>query len=203
MPSDGVPPFLFSYAGFMGWNLFSGTITKVSGSLVGNAHLIAKVFFPRMVQPLSSVPSVLIDFAVALGMMAVLMGIYGVTPGWELALLPALIALVLFLATGIGLCMASLMVSYRDVAYVLPVALQILLYACPIAYSVASVPAHLRIWYELNPLVAVFVAMRWSLLGSGVMDWTMLGYAAGASLAVMLLGLFSFKRMERKFADVI
>jgi lipopolysaccharide transport system permease protein len=203
MPSDGLPYFLFSYAGLLGWNLFSSTVTKVSGSLVGNAHLISKVFFPRLVLPLSSVPSVLIDFAVAVAMMAVLMGMYGVAPGLELALFPALIGLLLLLATGIGLCLASLMVSYRDVAYVLPVALQILLYASPIAYSVAAVPQHLRVWFDLNPLAAILEAMRWSIFGRGAMDWTMLGYSAAVSVAVMLVGLFSFKRMERKFADVI
>ena len=203
MPSDGLPYFLFSYAGLMGWNLFSATVTKVSGSLVGNAHLIAKVFFPRMVLPLSSLPSVLIDFGVAVAMMAVLLVVYGVAPGWGLALLPVWIVILLLLATGLGLCLASLMVSYRDVAYVLPVALQILLYASPIAYAVSAVPVHLRVWYDLNPLAGLLEAMRWSILGHGTMNWPLLGYSAGISVAVMLLGLFSFKRMERQFADVI
>ena len=203
MPSDGLPYFLFSYAGLMGWNLFSATVAKVSGSLVGNAHLISKVFFPRLVLPLSSIPSVLIDFSVAIGMMAVLMVIYGVVPGWGLVLLPPLLIVLLLFATGIGLCAASLTVSYRDVAYILPVALQILLYASPIAYAVSAVPAHLRFWYNFNPLSSLLEAMRFSLLGRGSLDWAMLGYAAAASLVVMAIGLFSFKRMERRFADII
>lgn len=203
MPSDGLPYFLFSYAGLMAWNLFSATVTKISGSLVGNAHLISKVFFPRLVLPLSSIPSVLIDFGVAVGMMAVLMVLYGVAPGWGLLLAPLLIGILLLFATGIGLCTASLTVSYRDVAYVLPVALQILLYASPVAYAVSAVPEHLRFWYQLNPLSGLLEAMRFSLLGRGSLDWTLLGYAAAASLAVVAIGLFSFKRMERRFADII
>lgn len=203
MPSDGLPYFLFSYAGLMGWNLFSATVTKISGSLVGNAHLISKVFFPRLVLPLSAIPSVLIDFGVAVGMMAVLMALYGVVPGWGLLLAPGLTAILLLFAAGIGLCTASLTVSYRDVAYILPVALQILLYASPVAYAVSAVPEHLRFWYQLNPLSALLEAMRWSILGSGSFDWSMLAYAAAASVVVMAIGLFSFKRMERRFADII
>jgi lipopolysaccharide transport system permease protein len=94
-------------------------------------------------------------------------------------------------------------VSYRDVAYVLPVALQILLYASPVAYAVSAVPEHLRFWYGLNPLAGLLDALRWSVLGRGTVDWPMLGYAAGASVVVMTIGLFSFKRMERRFADII
>lgn len=203
MPSDGLPYFLFSYAGLMGWNLFSATVTKISGSLVGNAHLISKVFFPRLVLPLSSIPSVLIDFAVAAAMMAVLMVSYGVVPGWGLLLAPALLGVLLLFAAGIGLCAASLTVSYRDVAYVLPVALQILLYASPVAYAVSAVPEHLRFWYGLNPLAGLLDALRWSLLGRGTVDWLMLAYAAATSLVVLTIGVFSFKRMERRFADII
>jgi lipopolysaccharide transport system permease protein len=203
MPSDGLPYFLFAYAGLMAWNLFSATVSKVSGSLVGNAHLISKVYFPRLVLPLSSIPSVLIDFGVAVAMMAVLMVIYGVAPGLGLLLAPALIVVLLLFATGIGLCAASLTVSYRDVAYVLPVALQILLYASPVAYAVSAVPVHLRVWYQLNPLSGLLEAMRFAILGRGSLDWSLLGYAAVASVIVMAIGVFSFKRMERRFADII
>jgi lipopolysaccharide transport system permease protein len=203
MPSDGLPYFLFSYAGLLGWNLFSASVTKVSGSLVGNAHLISKVFFPRLVLPLSTVPSVLVDFGVAAGMMTVLMFLYGIVPGWGLLLAPVLIAILLLFAMGIGLCAASLTVSYRDVAYVLPVVLQILLYASPVAYAVSAVPVHLRYWYQWNPLSGLLEALRFSILGRGSLDWSLLGYAAVASLAVAALGLFSFKRMERRFADII
>ncbi len=203
MPSDGVPYFLFSYAGLMGWNLFSGTLNKVSGSLVGNSHLISKVFFPRLILPLSAVPSAMVDFGVAAGMMLVLMSLERMTPGWGLLLLPVWMGMLLALAIGIGLWTTSLMVSYRDVGYVVPVALQILLYASPVAYAMSAVPESLRVWYRLNPLVPVLEAFRWSLLGRGTLDAPSLGLAAGLIALVFGLGLFSFKRMERKFADVI
>ena len=203
MPSDGIPYFIFSYAGLLGWNLFSSVTTKVGGSLVGNAHLISKVFFPRLILPLSSIASSLLDFSVASGMLAALMGIYHVAPSWGLLLLPVWIALLLTLATGVGLFATSLMVSYRDVGYVLPVAMQILLYACPIAYSVSAVPERLRIWYNLNPLSPVFEAIRWSIFGVGTATVAALCSSAFIAVVVLLLGVFSFKRMERKFADVI
>ncbi len=203
MPTDGVPYFIFSYAGLMGWNLFSGTLTKVSGSLVGNSQLISKVFFPRLILPLSSVPSTLVDFAVAGGMMTVLIFTNKIYPGWGLLLLPVWIAVLLALGVGVGLWTASLTVSYRDVAYVLPVALNLVMYASPVAYSLSRVPANLRIWFNINPLASLLVAFRWSLLGRGTVDWTVVGGACVASFLILLFGIFSFKRMERKFADVI
>lgn len=203
LSSDGQPYFIFAFTGLLGWNLFSSVLTKVSGAMVGNSHLISKVFFPRLILPLSSIASALVDFAVAAAMLAVLMVIYGVLPGWGILLLPVWIGLLLMMATGVGLFASSLMVSYRDVGYILPVALQILLYASPIAYSVSQVPEYLRQWYELNPLSSLLSAIRWSVFGSGSLDLLQLSYAAGVAILVLLAGLFWFKRMERQFADVI
>ena len=203
MPSDGVPYFLFSYAGLLGWNLFSSTVTKASGCLVGNAQLISKVFFPRLILPLSTVPSVMIDFAVAAAMLAVMMALNYRLPPAAIALLPLWMVILLMLSLGVGLVTASLTVSYRDVQYILPVFLQILLYASPIAYAVSGVPANLRAVYYLNPLSAPLEAFRSSLLGTSVPSWPHLAYAAGVSVALFLVGVYSFKRMERQFADVI
>jgi lipopolysaccharide transport system permease protein len=203
LPSDGVPYLLFAFAGLLGWNLFSSTVTKCSACLTGNSQLISKVFFPRLLLPLSTVPSVLVDFAVAAGMMAVLMGIYGVVPGWGILLLPFWMAVLLMLALGVGLCAAALAVPYRDVQYIIPVFIQILLYASPIAYAVSAVPEHLRGFYLLNPLSAPLEAFRASLLHTAWPDWQSLAGAAVLSAVVFLIGLYSFKRMERKFADVI
>jgi lipopolysaccharide transport system permease protein len=203
LPSDGLPYFLFSYAGLLGWNLFSNTLTKTSTCLVGNAQLISKVFFPRLILPLSTVPSVMIDFLVALAMMAVLMLVYHVPPTPAVLLLPVWMAVLLLLSLGIGLCAAALSVSYRDVQYILPVALQILLYASPIAYALSAVPAHLRSIFLLNPLSSPLAAFRWSLLRTDAPPVTNLFYAAAVSVAVFLIGAYSFKRMERQFADVI
>ncbi len=203
LPSDGLSYFVFSYAGLLGWNLFSGTLTKVSGSLVGNAHLISKVFFPRLILPLSAVPSTLVDFGVAAAMMIALLFTHGIPVGWGLLLLPVWIGTLLTLATGIGLWSASLMVSYRDIGYVLPVALQLLLYASPVAYPASAVPASLQTLYQCNPLVPVLEAFRWSLLGRGELNSWALAWAAALTGSVFLVGVFSFKRMERTFADVI
>lgn len=203
LPSDGLPYFLFSYAGLLGWNLFNNTVTKCSACLVGNSQLISKVFFPRLILPLSTIPSSLVDFAVAMGMMIGLMVVYHVVPTFALLLLPVWILALVLLSMGIGLLTASLMVSYRDVQYILPVALQILLYASPIAYALSAVPPHLRFIYLLNPLSGPLEAFRWSLLGTPPPPLNSVIYSVGVSIAVFLIGALSFKRMERRFADVI
>jgi len=207
-PSHGVPYFLFSYTGLLGWNLFSNTLTKTSGCLLGNSQLISKVFFPRLVLPLSTIPSVMVDFAVAAAMLIVLMLICHHAPGLPLLLLPLWMAVLLLFALGVGLCTAALAVSYRDVQYILPVAVQALLYASPIAYALSDALAKLahpweRIVYELNPLAAPLEAFRWSLLNITPPPVLPLTCAASVSAIVFLVGAFSFKRMERKFADVI
>jgi len=206
-PSDGVPYFLFSYAGLLGWNLFSNTLTKTSTCLLGNSQLISKVFFPRLVLPLSTVPSVMIDFAVAAAMMIVMMFIARRAPGLPILLLPLWMAVLLMLALGIGLCTAALAVSYRDVQYILPVFMQILLYASPIAYGLSramtKLSPTLRPLYLMNPLAGPLEAFRWSLLNTTPPPSGSLVYASIMSIAIFLIGAFSFKRMERKFADVI
>ncbi len=203
LPSDGLPYFLFSYAGLLGWNVFNNTATKVGASLTGNAQLISKVYFPRLILPLSAVPSVLVDFAVAAVMMAVAMAFYHVVPTAAVLLLPVWAALLLLLSLGLGLVATSLAVSYRDVAYILPVFLQILLYASPIAYALSAVPARARMVYDLNPLSAPLEAFRASLLGTPMPGAGSLAYSAVVSILLFLAGVYAFKRMERKFADVI
>ena len=203
LPSGNLPYLVFSYAGLLGWNLFSGILTRISGSLVANSHLIAKVFFPRLILPLSSVGSVLVDFAVAAAMMAGLMIVYHIVPTMMLVLLPIWMAVLMAMALGAGLISAALSVSYRDVQYIIPVLTQIMLYASPVAYSVASVPGKDRWVYQLNPLTPPLEAMRASLLGTPFPDLQTLGISCATALIVLLIGLYSFKRMERKFADVI
>ena len=203
MPSGGLPYFLFSYAGLLGWSAFSGTLGKCSASLVGNAHLISKVFFPRLILPLSTVFSSLLDFAVALGMMAVLLVIYGVTPGWGILMLPLWLLLILSYSIGVGLLCAALTVNYRDVQYILPVALQFLLYASPVAYAVSAVPERLHRLYYLNPLSTVLEGFRWSLLGTTQPPGWNIFYSAIGGALVFVAGAFAFKRMEKTFADLI
>jgi len=203
LPSDGIPYFLFSYAGLLSWSAFSNTLGKVSLSLVGNSHLISKVYFPRLILPLSTLYSTLVDFAVAFAMMLVLLAVNHVPISPRLLLLPVWMSLILMLAMGVGLYVSALMVSYRDVQHILPVMVQLLLYASPVAYSISVVPEHLRAFYHLNPLSGLLEAFRWSLLGSGVISPWALAYSSFVSIAMLGLGAFAFKRMERLFSDVI
>jgi len=216
MKSGAIPYFVFSYAGMMGWSLFSAVLTKAGGSLVGNSNLISKVFFPRLILPLSALPSAMVDFLISFAMLGVLLVIYHVPlplggvigaihlpNGSGMLLLPLWIFLLLLYAVGAGLVATSLMVSYRDVGYMLPVAMQILFYACPIAYPVSNVPPRLLFWYNLNPLSSIFEVITWSVFGAGSLDWLRILYAAAAGVAVLLIGVYSFKHMEKKFADVI
>lgn len=203
LPTDGKPQFLVSFAGLLGWNLFAGSLTRISGCLTGNSHLISKVYFPRLVLPISAVPSVLVDFAVALGMCTVLLVVYAILPGWQVLLLPLWIATLVMLAMGIGLVTASLSVSYRDIQYILPVGLQMMLYASPVGYDTSAVPEHLRSWYYLNPLAGVIQAFRWSLLGGNAPSPLGLSITVASSAVFAVFGLWSFRRMERRFADVV
>ncbi len=203
LPSGGVPYVVFSFAGLLGWNYFNGVLSKVGNCLVGNSHLISKVFFPRLVLPLSTIGSTLVDFAAAAGMMAVLMVFYRVAPSPLLLLFPLWMLLLTALALGVGLITAALAVSYRDIQYIVPVFTQFLLYASPVAYSVDAVPARVRWVYLLNPLTPPLEAMRSSLLGTTFPGTGSLAVAAAWSVGFLLVGLYSFKRMERSFADVI
>jgi lipopolysaccharide transport system permease protein len=206
-PSDGVPYFVFSYAGLLGWNVFSGTVVKVSASLVQNSNLISKVYFPRLILPLSMMFSTLIDFAVAFTLLPVLMVIGHVAPGLALLTLPLWFGLLLLLALGIGMYAAALAVTYRDVQYVIPVLMQFLLYASPVAYpltfALAKLPPSFRSFYFLNPLAGLLQGFRWSLLGHGSLPIVPVVYSAAFSVLVFLGGAYAFKKLERKFADVI
>jgi lipopolysaccharide transport system permease protein len=203
LSSGPIPYFLFTYVGTMGWGLFNNILTKAGGSLVGNTNLISKVFFPRLLLPLSALPTSLLDFAIALVVMTVLLATNHITPGLGILLLPMWIAILTMYAMGIGLVVTSLMVSYRDVAYMMPLAVQILFYACPIAYMADHVPKKALIWYNLNPLAGVFEGITWSVFNVGALDWGKALYAAVSGAAVLLFGAIAFKQMEKKFADII
>lgn len=203
LPSDGVPYFVFAYAGMLGWNLFSACLGKISGSLVGNAGLISKIYFPRLVLPLSTLGSTFVDFGVALVMMAAILVVGGVTPGLALITLPVWVALAALLGSGIGLVAAALMVSYRDVGYVLPVLTQILLYASPVAYAVSAVPDSALAWFRLNPLTGMLEGFRWALLDSPAPPTWVMAWSAGCAVVLFVVGATVFARMERRFADVI
>lgn len=202
-PSHGVPYFVFSYAGLLGWTAFSSTLAKASSSLVANNQLISKVYFPRMILPLSTVFSTLVDFAVALAMMAVMLVATHTFPAAAALTLPLWLALMLALAIGLGLICSALTVYYRDVQYVLPVLTQFLMYASPVGYAVSIVPARVRWLYNLNPLAGLLEGFRWSLLPRYAPPGFSAAYAAAASLCALVLGAAIFRQMQRRMADVI
>jgi lipopolysaccharide transport system permease protein len=187
----------------LAWNLFSNTLTKASGSLVQNSQLVSKVYFPRIIVPLSTVFSSLVDFAVALAMMAALLAIYRIPLTWSMLALPVWMTLVVALSIGCGLFAAALMVTYRDVQYVVPVLTQFLMYASPVAYAVSAVPKHLQFVYTMNPLSGLLEAFRWSLLGGRSLHLREILISTACSVAALIAGSCYFRAVERKFADVI
>ena len=201
--SDRVPYFVFSYVGLMIWNAFIQVFQKSSDSLVGNSGLVSKIYFPRMVLPLSTIHGVLIDFSVAAVVLAILMAAYGIAPTAALLFLPVSLLIAVMLAMGIGLMAASLNVTYRDVRYVLPVMSQFLLWASPVAYASSSVPEAWRWVLVVNPLVGILESFRWAVLGTPLADWTQVIYSAVVALVMFALGGWVFQRTERRFADVI
>lgn len=203
LSSGETPYFVFTLAGMLGWNLFNGALSRVSGSMTSNQSLVQKVYFPRLLVPLASLASLLIDFLVALVFAVVLLFWYRINPGWSALLLPAWIVLALALGTGIGAAAAAYMVKYRDVGYVLPWLTQILLYASPVAYTLANVPSQLRWAFEINPVTWLLEGFRWSLLGSEAPPLWQVGALVVVTLLVLLGGVLVFQHNEREFADYI
>lgn len=203
LDTEGIPPFLFAYAGMLIWNLFNSIVSKGSSVLVSNSGLISKVYFPRLCLPLASVLPILIDLGIALCVMLPLMVVYGVTPSISLLLWPVYVFITVIFAVGISLITSSLMVTYRDVQYVVPVVLNLLMFASPVAYSTKAVPEWAEPFYNLNPLVPLVQGSRSALLGSGSVSLSSLLYPLVGSLVVFAVGMTFFRNMERKFADVI
>lgn len=203
LPSGDLPYFIFSLAGMLVWNVFNGIVGRGSTSLVANQALVSKVYFPRVLLPLSSILSVLLDFVVGLALLVILLFWYSVNPGWAVLLTPVWLALTIVLAAGVACAASALAVPYRDVTYALPFLLQILLYATPIAYSLTAVDQHLRWIFYINPLTWLLEIARWSLLGQSMPPVWQLVALPVAAVAAFGLGTLVFQRLERGFADVI
>lgn len=198
------PYFLLTFCGQLAWNMFGWTVLKSSECLLNNSQLVSKVFFPRLVLPLATAFSTIVDVLVCMVVLGVLLACFRLTPGVQVLLFPLWSVLLLLLGLGMGLIASALMVTYRDVKYVLPVAVQTLMFACPVMYPAAKAPAEWRWFFDINPLTPLIEGFRYSLLaGAPAPNWTLAGISAVATLAVFVFGLFSFKRMERRFADVI
>lgn len=203
IPSDGIPYPLFAYTGLLLWTYFAQAISRSGTSLINNSSLITKVYFPRLVIPLSAVISPLIDFAIAFVMLIGLMAWFGVTPGWRLLALPLFIVLCLLTALAVTLWLCALCVRYRDVGMIIPFLLQVWMYASPVAYPLSLVPEKWRLIYSVNPMVGVIAGFRWALLGSSAPDFTLMAVNSFAVLLILYGGLVYFKKMERIFADVV
>jgi lipopolysaccharide transport system permease protein len=204
LPSDGVPYFPFVFAGTVPWNLFANGVARASVSLIGDANLISKVYFPRVIVPAASLTAVLADFAVGLTILGAILGVYRVVPSANLFLLPFVVLLVFTLGLGIALILSALNVYYRDFVHATPFVLQVWLYASPVVYSSSIVPARWRPLFAVNPLVGIIDGFRWSLFGSGQgFPWTSVGLSVALATVLLALGLGVFGRVERRFADVI
>jgi homopolymeric O-antigen transport system permease protein len=203
VPSDGLPYPIFAYCALLPWQLFASSLGASSNSLVANQNLITKVYFPRLVIPMAATLTGLLDFAIASVMLLGMMAFYHITPTSAVWALPVYVLLVVATALGVGTWLSALSVQYRDVRYTLPFLTQLWLFATPIVYPSSLVPEQWRTLYGLNPMVGVVEGFRWALLGAGNGPSPTLAVSVLAALALLLSGMYYFRRMERTFADTV
>jgi lipopolysaccharide transport system permease protein len=204
LPSPGVPYALLVFAGMLPWTLFSTALSDASNSLVSNANLISKVYFPRLIVPSAAVMVSLVDFLIGLGILALLMFWYQYLPGPQILLLPVFVAIAFLASLGPSLWMTALNVKYRDFRYVIPFVVQFGLYASPVGFSSSVVPEKWRLLYSVNPMVGVIDGFRWCILG-GENHIYMPGFlvSVGITGAFLWFGIGQFRKMEKGFADLI
>ena len=202
VPSDGVPYPIFAYSGLLLWTFFSGAISGSGNSLVGNAHLITKVYFPRLLVPLASILARVVDLVVALVMLVGLMIYFRVGVSTGLLMAPVMIILLALLALGLGMWTSALNVKYRDVGLALPVFIQLWMFVSPVVYPLTLVPERWRFVYSLNPLVGIIEGFRAALFGK-TFNWQALGISAIVTVALLVYAAYVFKRREKTFADII
>ncbi len=203
VPSDGLPYPVFTFAALLPWQLFSYTLTQSGNSLVANERLLTKVYFPRLLIPMSSVVSGLVDFGIAFVVLLGLAAWYRIPPTAAILVLPLLVLFVVITAFAVGLWLSALNVQYRDVRHTLPFLTQLWLFVTPVAYPSSLVPERFRLVYGLNPMAGVVDGFRWALLKGAPAPGPMLLVSVGTVLVLLVGGLFYFRRMERSFADVV
>jgi lipopolysaccharide transport system permease protein len=211
VPTDGIPYPIFSYTALLPWGLFTKALSDAGRSLIQNRSMITKVYFPRLVIPISSVVSGIVDFALAfiilIGMFIYynsdLGGNYNITPNYAVITLPLFILLAMVTSLGVGLWLSALNVIYRDINYILPFLTQIWLFITPVAYPASLIPEKWQLVYALNPMTGVVEGFRWALLGMEPAPGPMVAVSTLIAVIVLVTGLFYFRRMERTFADLV
>jgi lipopolysaccharide transport system permease protein len=202
-PSDNVTYALFAFTGLLPWNIFSQSLQRAGASLTRDIRLITKIFFPRIIIPISNSISTLVDFLVSLVIMIIMLLIYKIPFSYNMLTIPIMLFFNMLLAIGVGIIFAALNVYYRDFTYVLPFVIQIWMYASPLAYSSKLIPQNWVWVYDLHPMVGIINGFRWALLGTTDFPLNSLLYSVAASSIIFLVGLIIFRRLERSFADYI
>jgi len=202
IPSDGVPYPLFSFAALLPWTLFAEGLTRSTTSMVSNAGIMTKVYFPRLIMPIAGILSPLVDFAIAFVILILMMAYYGFVPTIAIVLLLLFILLAIMTSLAVGLWLSALNVKYRDFQYTIPFLLQLWLFASPVVYPSSLLPEQFQVLYGLNPMAGVIEGFRWALLGTDPPK-AMILVSAGVVVLLLIGGLFYFKRMEQYFADVV
>jgi homopolymeric O-antigen transport system permease protein len=202
LPTDGSPYPVFVYAGLLPWTFFSNAVSTASNSLVNSANVITKVYFPRVIIPLAAVGAGLVDFAVAFGLLIILLVWYHIPLTPWFALVPVFLFLTIIAAVGVGTILSALTVNYRDFRWVLPFAIQVWLYATPVTYASSVVPQKWRVAFGLNPMAGIVEGFRSAVLGRPPL-WTLVGTSALVAVTTLALGLIYFQRVERTFVDVV
>lgn len=203
IPSEGLPYPVFSFSALLLWTFFSQAVARSGASLVGEAQLIKKIYFPRLIVPLSAVVSPLLDLCFSLPILAVLLIVYGVTPGWQVLWLPFFVLAALLTSVALGLWLSALNAQYRDIGYVVPFLLQLGMYASPIVYPMSLIPDAWQRVYELNPMVGIIQGFRWTVVGGTPPSFDLVAVNMLTALAVFTGGIVYFKRIEPIMPDVI
>jgi lipopolysaccharide transport system permease protein len=203
MPSDGLPYPIFSFAALLPWTYFSKALNQSIQSVVNNAHLITKVYFPRFLLPISATLSGIIDFGISFVFLLGMMVWYGIVPGSGTLLLPLFILMTILTALSVSLWLSAINVRYRDVGQAIPFLIQIWMFASPVAYPVSVVPENWRLLYSLNPMAGVIEGFRWALLGKEAPEILPIVISIAVVLGLLISGMVFFKRMEETFADVV
>lgn len=204
LPSEGVPYPILVFAALLPWQFFSSAFSDASNSLVSNAGMISKIYFPRIIIPVSTIIVSLVDFLITCVLMAGMMAWYGFYPDWRILTLPLFVLIALFAALGAGLWISALNVKYRDFRYIIPFVVQFGLYISPVGFSSQIVPEQWRLLYSINPMVGVIDGFRWAILGGNFeIYWP--GFVLSMVLICLMFvsGLYFFRKTERRFADLI